>query len=172
MNLEGALTRLRALEPRDADAMYGWENDTVNWSVSGTLAPFSLNQIERFIEEQSFDIFQSRQQRLVIETHNEVVVGALDLFELDPINRRAGLGILIHGLNHRRKGYAADALATLCQYAREVLGLHQLWCGVCSDNPASLQLFRNAGFVDCGLKRDWIWRSEGYCDEIMLQKIL
>ena len=64
MNLEGRTTRLRALEPGDIELMYAWENDTQIWGVSGTLAPFSRHTLERFIEGQQFDIFQTRQQRL------------------------------------------------------------------------------------------------------------
>ena len=147
MNLEGRTTRLRALEPGDIDLMYAWENDTAVWSVSGTLAPFSRHTLERFIQEQQFDIFQTRQQRLVIETLGGIPVGALDFFELDPINRRAGIGILIHDDALRGKGYASDAVETACRYAREVLNLHQLWCNVGSDNAPSRRLFAKAGFA-------------------------
>ncbi|BDF62816.1 acetyltransferase [Alistipes finegoldii] len=172
MNLEGRTTRLRALEPGDIDLMYAWENDTAVWSVSGTLTPFSRHTLERFIQEQQFDIFQTRQQRLFIETLGGIPVGALDFFELDPINRRAGIGILIHDDALRGKGYASDAVETACRYAREVLNLHQLWCNVGADNEASLRLFRSAGFTEIGVKRDWLWRPDGYGDEILLQKIL
>ena len=172
MNLEGRTTRLRALEPGDIDLMYAWENDTAVWSVSGTLAPFSRPTLERFIQVQQFDIFQPRQQRLVSETLGGIPVGALDFFELDPINRRAGIGILIHDDALRGKGYASDAVETACRYAREVLNLHQLWCNVGADNEASLRLFRSAGFAEVGVKRDWLWRPDGYGDEILLQKIL
>ena len=156
MNLEGRTTRLRALEPGDIDLMYAWENDTAVWSVSGTLAPFSRHTLERFIQEQQFDIFQTRQH----------------FFELDPINRRAGIGILIHDDALRGKGYASDAVETACRYAREVLNLHQLWCNVGSDNAPSRRLFAKAGFAEVGIKRDWLWRPGGYGDEILLQKIL
>ena len=172
MNLEGRTTRLRALEPGDIDLMYAWENDTAVWSVSGTLAPFSRHTLERFIQEQQFDIFQTRQQRLVIETLGGIPVGALDFFELDPINRRTGIGILIHDDALRGKGYASDAVETACRYAREVLNLHQLWCNVGSDNAPSRSLFANAGFAEVGVTRDWLWRPGGYGDEILLQKIL
>ena len=172
MNLEGRTTRLRALEPGDIDLMYAWENDTAVWSVSGTLAPFSRHTLERFIQEQQFDIFQTRQQRLVIETLGGIPVGALDFFELDPINRRAGIGILIHDDALRGKGYASDAVETACRYAREVLNLHQLWCNVGSDNAPSRRLFAKAGVAEVGVKRDWLWRPGGYGDEILLQKIL
>ena len=98
--------------------------------------------------------------------------GCIDLFEYDPLNRRAGIGILIYGAENRRKGYAREALGILCRYAREQLRLHQLWCTVGAGNAASLALFRQAGFVETGVRRDWLWSPEGFRDEILLQKIL
>ena len=41
-------------------------------------------------------------------------------------------------------------------YARERLRLHQLWCSVTANNMASLELFRKAGFIESGTKRDWL----------------
>lgn len=153
--------------------MYRWENDPSIWQVSGTTAPFSRHALERFVEEQRFDIFQTRQQRLIIETiADDRTVGALDLFELDTLNARAGIGILIHPSDARGKGYATDAIATICRYAREVLRLHQLWCNVSITNKASLALFRNNGFIETGIKRDWLWTPDGYKDEILFQKLL
>jgi diamine N-acetyltransferase len=67
MNIEGKICRLRALEPQDLDAMYRWENDMTTWRVSGTTAPFSRHTLSRLIDEQQFDIFATRQMRLVIE---------------------------------------------------------------------------------------------------------
>lgn len=173
--------------------MYRWENDPAVWRVSGTTAPFSRHALERFVEEQRFDIFQTRQQRLIIETldrspddrehcgatnakhsapNGSCAIGALDLFEFDPLNRRAGIGILIHPADARRKGYATDAVETGCRYASKVLGLHQLWCNVGATNTASLALFRSAGFVEIGTKHDWLWTPDGYEDEILFQRIL
>ena len=81
MNIEGRICRLRALEPSDLDVMYGWENDTDVWRVSGTLAPFSRHVLSRLIDEQQFDIYATRQMRLVIESLNGTAVGAVDMFE-------------------------------------------------------------------------------------------
>lgn len=104
--------------------------------------------------------------------HSARTVGTVDLFEYDPLHSRAGLGILIYGSENLRRGYARDAVETLCRYARERLRLHQLWCSVTADNTASLELFRKAGFIESGTKRDWLWSPEGYLDEILFQKIL
>jgi diamine N-acetyltransferase len=82
----------------DLEAMYGWENDVDMWRVSGTTAPFSRHVLSRLIEEQQFDIYATRQLRLVVEIDSPEgceAVGAVDLFEFDPQNRRAGVGIMI-----------------------------------------------------------------------------
>ncbi|MBP3474448.1 MAG: GNAT family N-acetyltransferase [Alistipes sp.] len=172
MNIEGTACRLRALEVEDIEAMYGWENDTEVWRVSGSVAPFSRNVLRRLIDEQQFDIYATRQMRLVIEcaTSGEAV-GAVDLFEFDPHHRRAGVGIIV-APPYRRQGYALDALLTLERYAKEVLMLHQLWCSAGADNKASLSLFAKAGYAECGRRREWILSTDGATDEVLMQKIL
>ena len=171
MSLEGELTRLRALEAEDVDLLYVWENDPAVWGVGGTLAPFSRHTLRRFLDEQRFDLYAARQLRLVVETLDGRAVGLVDLFEFEPVDLRAGIGILIHGAGDRGRGFASDALDVLCRYARQVLGLHQLWCSVAPDNAASLTLFRRAGFVECGRKREWRRTPDGWADELLLQKI-
>ena len=171
MSLEGELTRLRALEAEDVDLLYVWENDPAVWGVSGTLAPFSRHTLRRFLDEQRFDLYAARQLRLVVETLDGRAVGLVSLFEFEPVDLRAGIGILIHGAGDRGRGFASDALDVLCRYARQVLGLHQLWCSVAPDNAASLTLFRRAGFVECGRKREWRRTPDGWADELLLQKI-
>ena len=159
MNIEGRTIRLRAVEPGDVDLMYEWENDCDIWPVSGTTEPFSRHQLERFVERHQdiVGVLCDGQLRLIIETLlSSKPVGAIDLFEYDPIHRRAGIGILIYEQSDRGRGYASDAVETLCRYA---------------DNEASLRLFRSAGFTEIGVKRDWLWRPNGYHDEVMLQKI-
>ena len=124
MNIEGTICRLRALEPDDLDTMYRWENDTNIWRVSGTTAPFSRHSLMRLIDEQRFDIYATRQQRLVIETTDTpqpAMAGAVDLFEFDPQNLRAGVGIMT-APEMRGRGYGADALKALERYTALLSG--------------------------------------------------
>ena len=172
MNIASEMCRLRALEPEDLEVMYGWENDMELWRVSGTVAPFSRHMLSRLIEEQQYDIYATRQLRLVVERKSDgVVVGAVDLFDFEPQHQRAGVGIVI-SQPYRRCGYAADALRAVERYAREVLRLNQLWCSVTEDNVASLALFDAAGYERCGLRREWILTPQGALDEVLMQKIL
>lgn len=174
MNIEGNICRLRALEPQDIDVLYSWENDSSLWRESGTLAPFSRHALMRLIEEQQYDIYATRQCRLIIESDIDgqvTIIGAIDLFDFDPQNLRAGVGIVISA-EYRQRGYGSDALGALEKYAREVLHLHQLWCSIGTHNAASIALFSGAGFEQCGLRRQWILTSEGAIDELLMQKIL
>lgn len=171
MNIEGNLCRLRALEPEDLDAMYGWENDTDSWRVSGTVAPFSRHVLSRLIDEQQFDIYATRQMRLVIESLDGTAVGAVDMFEFDPQNLRAGVGIIV-APPYRNQGFALDALQTLERYVRDVLRMHQLWCSIGADNEASIALFKKAGYAECGCRKEWILTPNGAIDEVLMQKLL
>ena len=174
MNIEASKCRLRALEIEDLEVMYGWENDMGLWRVSGTVAPFSRHMLSRLIEEQQYDIYATRQLRLVVEvasSDGNVAVGAVDLFDFDPQHARAGVGVLI-AEEYRSRGLAKDALMAVERYAREVLRLNQLWCSVTADNKASLALFRGLGYEVCGRRREWILTPQGALDEVLLQKLL
>lgn len=166
---------LRALEPSDIDLLYQWENDRKIWQVSNTLIPFSKYILKNYIENSYKDIFEIKQQRFIIdvETGPEKYrsVGTIDLFDFDPQNQRAGIGILIAKDHDREKGYATQALHELTKYAFEILHLNQLYCNIATDNKASIHLFRKAGFEMIGVKKKWNRSSEGYKDEALLQLI-
>ncbi len=171
--LSGKLVRLRSPEPEDIDRLYAWENDPSVWRVSHTLAPFSRFQIEQFVLQSRTDIFSSRQMRLMIESVDRpdgAVVGSVDLFDFDPVHARAGVGILVCG-EYRNRGYAHEALALLIRYAFSVLQLHQLFCDISPDNNVSLALFTKVGFVQCGVKKDWVRHEGRWHDEWMFQLI-
>lgn len=167
-SLEGIKTKLRAIEPEDVDIIYQWENDLKIWHLSNTVTPFSRFAIEQYIFNSS-DIYSSKQLRLIIEVDNETA-GCIDLFDFDPTNRRAGIGIFINE-NFRKKGYAKDALNTLVDYCFKILNLHQLYCSILSDNTESLNLFKSKGFEITGTRKQWIFHNNKWLDELFIQLI-
>ena len=171
MNIKGKISHLRALEPSDVEALYRWENDLTLWRVSGTLAPFSRHTLSQLISEQQYDIYATRQQRLIIENNEGEVIGAVDLLEFDPQNLRAGVGIIVDE-SYRLRGYAKDALLALECYAKDILHLHQLWCGVTEGNKASETLFRSMGYQLSGVRKEWTFVDGVWQDELIFQKIL
>ncbi len=168
--LQGELIKLRAMEPEDIEILYRWENDTDVWKVSNTIAPFSKYVLRQFIENQSRDLYETRQLRLIVESCNSgAPVGAIDLFDIDPYNLRAGVGILIYNEHDQKCGFASEALSLLIRYCFQVLSLNQLYCNIPALNTASQALFKSKGFRIIGLKREWVKTTSDWQDEYMLQ---
>jgi len=139
--LQGEKIKLRALEPEDVELLYQWENDFELWKVSTTLKPFSKNLIKKFIESEHLDIFQAKQSRLMIDTFKPKpeTIGMVDLFDYDPYNNRAGIGIMIHS-SYREKGYALDTLKVLENYCFKYLNFHQLYCKLIKKSMFSMKI--------------------------------
>lgn len=171
MLLQGQNIHLRALEPADIEVMYRWENDPSVWGVSGTVAPFSREILRTFIEQQQYDIWRTHQLRLVIALNDDdSAVGAVDLFDFDPLNQRAGVGVLVVD-EERGRGRASEALGLLVEYARDVLMLNQLYCDIDTGNMACRALFSGCGFEECGVRRKWRRTTEGWTDVVMMQHL-
>lgn len=184
----GVKVSLHPLEPGDIEFLYRWENDPAVWQYgdcgandsSGTVPDgerFSREVLREFIENQKYGIGVTGQLRLVVCLRDPASpaagrstlqsVGFVDLFDLDPAELCAGVGILICDPAHRGKGYGGEALELMCDYVRRATGLRSLWCTVTTGNLASLALFSGAGFVRAAA-------PDGHAlpGEIFLQKLL
>lgn len=163
---------LRALEPTDLDILYKWENDTALWVVSDTVAPYSRAALWQYLEGYTGDIYAQRQLRLMITlTDDETPVGTIDFLNFDPFNNRAELGLFIVE-KYRGKGMGRQALDLLTAYAREHIGLRQLYVYIALDNEVCLNLFEDYGFRRVGIINSWVKRGHNYYDVALLQMIL
>ena len=107
MNLEEI--HLRALEPEDIEVLEKVENDSIYWNYSNQTEPFSVNILRHYIREQKQDIFQVRQKRFTISNLSKEVIGFIDLFDFEPLHRRAGVGLFVLE-SFRNKGVGKKAL--------------------------------------------------------------
>lgn len=162
---------LRAIEPADLEILYHWENDPAVWRVSGTVAPISRDRLARFISEQVYDLYATRQMRLIIDVEG-VAIGSVDIFDFEPLHRRFGIGILIYADEHRRRGYARRVIDMVKEYARNTLDLRQIWVTIDEDNPASVALFEGCGFTLSARRREWINMGGKFIDELEYQCFL
>lgn len=163
---------LRALEPTDLDFLFKLENDTDIWEISGTTTPYSKQILKLYLENAHRDIYDVKQLRLCIcATKDDRIVGLVDLYDFDPKNKRAGIGIIILENENRNLGYGAQTLELLCGYSRVTLEMHQLYCCILEDNLPSIRLFEKLGFLKVGVKKDWILANGMFKNEILYQKI-
>ena len=170
--LSNEIVTLRALEPTDLETLYNWENDTALWVVSDTVAPYSREALWHYLQNYTGDIYAQRQLRLMITlTSDGTPVGTIDFLNFDPLNNRAELGLFI-APDQRGQRLGRQALELLTAYAREHLGLRQLYVFIALDNTVCLKMFEDYGYRRVGEIKSWVKRGSDYRDVAMLQMIL
>ncbi|GAA6769244.1 hypothetical protein AAFH68_52120 [Flavobacterium sp. CGRL1] len=118
ITLKGDTIYLRALEPEDLEFVYGMENDQSIWEVSNTNTPYSRFLIRQYLENAQQDIYEAKQLRLAIcQDQDFPAIGLIDLFEFDPRNNRAGIGIVIQKDENKRQNIGSEALELLIKYS-------------------------------------------------------
>lgn len=168
---------LRALELEDSSLIYEWENDFSLWEFSSTTRPFSHFAVEAYVKtSQNADIYSEGQMRLMIdiqpkEEEQMITVGCVDMFDIDPVNLRAAVGIFVEE-KYRNQKIANQALQQLWIYATQALNLNQLYAFVAQDNIASKNLFYKSGYQNTAVLKQWIKRGKTYLDIFVYQKIV
>jgi len=170
MTLKGKNIYLRALEPEDLEFVYAIENDEAIWEVSNTQTPYSKFLIRQYLENAHQDIYEAKQLRLAIcKNDSDTAIGLIDLFDFDPRNKRAGIGIVIQNQQERNQGFGKEALQLLIDFSFNQLQVHQLFANIGVDNESSLNLFATFGFQRIGIKKDWNYSNNSFQDEAVFQ---
>ena len=97
--------------------------------------------------------------------------GCVDLYNYDPLNRRAAVGIMV-ATEHRRQGYALAMLHQLQMLSTANYHLHTLYADIAATNTASIALFAKAGYTECGHFHEWLCVDGRYIDTIRMQMLL
>ena len=97
--------------------------------------------------------------------------GCVDLYNYDPLNRRAAVGIMV-ATEHRRQGYALAMLHQLQMLSTANYHLHTLYADIAATNTASIAHFAKAGYTECGHFHEWLCVDGRYIDTIRMQMLL
>lgn len=135
--------QLRPVEKNDAHLLLRWENDPEIVAVSPYNVPYTIDDIQLFIDNQ-LQGHVLDQFRYIICLNNDPI-GTADLTDISIDDKHAFVGVLIADKKNRQKGYAKNALIKLEKYAR-VRGLIQLYAWIYHNNLASRKLFESAGY--------------------------
>lgn len=139
------------IEPSDLPFLYQWENDASVWADGSNHNPLSQQDLRDYITSTTGDIYRDGQLRLIVEADG-ATLGCVDLFDFDPRNRRAAIGMYI-APEHRGKGVGKAALEQLEAYAFGFLHLRVLYAVIATKNIACTTLYRNAGYTPSSLPK-------------------
>lgn len=162
MNIYGKNVVLRAIEMEDSELIKDMFNDPeIENLVGGWAFPVSLFAQKRWLESHYND---KNELRFVIDTVEEGAIGVLTLTDIDWKNRRAAIGIKIALNGNRSRGYGTDATMAIMRYAFDELGFHRLEATRLALNQGSAHTLAKCGFVEEGVKRDYIYKGGRYID--------
>lgn len=165
----GERIRLRAMERDDVSRFYEWVNDPEVTRGLSIFLPISM------VDEMSwFDSLAKRDQKekpLAIEVRKGrswKLIGNCGVFEFDPVNSSAELGILIGEKTEWNKGYGTETMLLLARHCFETLNLNRVCLRVYAGNPRAKRSYEKAGFVEEGRLREAVYKHGQYDDVIMM----
>ncbi|MCH7488365.1 MAG: GNAT family N-acetyltransferase [Chloroflexi bacterium] len=177
MMLEGNLVRLRALEPSDLERVYSWINDREVTRYIAARYPMSRADEERWLRGSSPNSFGGGVQ-LAIEVKNGEVqnggtnevahIGNIDLVEVRPEDRKAGLGVMIGDKDYWSNGYGTDAVVTILRFAFHEMNLNRVWLHAFDFNERAQACYRKCGFQEEGRLREHYYTEGQYCDSVVM----
>jgi RimJ/RimL family protein N-acetyltransferase len=165
MNIYGKKVVLRAIEMEDCALIIDMFNDPeIENLVGGWTFPLSLFAQKKWLEAHYND---RDSVRFVIDTEEDGAIGIMTLTAIDWKNRNAELGAKIASKQTRFKGYGTDAMMAIMRYAFDELGFHRLEASRLATNQVSERLLAKCGFVEEGIKRDYIYKGGKYIDLVV-----
>ena len=179
------MVKLRKIEPTDLPFLYQWENDASSWADGANHNPLSQQDLRDYIASTTGDIYKDGQLRLIIclndpindpyseadrstggrlemvndQMVNGATVGCIDLFDFDPRNRRAAIGMYI-APEYRGKGVGHEALKQLEAYAFDFLRLRCLYAVIATNNKPCSTLYEHAGYKPSSVLPAWTLESD------------
>lgn len=144
-----------------------WIND---FEVTKYLTPTLRNIFTKIeIEDWYHKAISNDKQRwfTIYELKNDDAIGCCHL-EVEELDQRGGLFILIGEKNLWNKGYGTEATFLLLDYGFTVLSLETINLNVMEKNTRARQVFQNLGFQENGRQRKFMRLNGNFFDRIWM----
>ncbi len=166
LRFKGELVRLDAIDPEgDAELFAAWHANPMSVRLAGwkPVLPISnakaREQLEEWVNKAHGSIYLA--VRTVIDNR---LVGHVSLKDVNPIDRRAELGLAIYQPEDWGQGFGREATILALRYGFDELGLHRVWLGVSNLNERAIKLYEKLGFREEGRARDHLRRDGRWWD--------
>lgn len=164
--LSGKKINLRPISKNDVGKLLRWINDQEVTQYLSVYLPMheieEINWIENLSKRKSNDIV------LGIETVDAVLIGSVGLHGVDWKDRIGTLGISIGEKEYWGKGFGAEAISLIIDYAFKTLNLRKICLSVFAHNKRAIKCYKGYGFKVEGCRKRQIFKSGRYVDEILM----
>jgi RimJ/RimL family protein N-acetyltransferase len=159
---------LRALAAGDLARTHRWHNDPALYATLVGAFRFVSPEAEQQWLAQQTGFSRERVSLAICLRPGGTHIGNLYIYDIDPIARRAQLGIFIGDRRHRGRGYGRAAMDLAIRHAFGDLGLQRLWFTVLADHAAAIRLYERCGFAVEGTLRRHAFKDGQFRDLLVM----
>lgn len=170
MTVTGALVRLRAMEPGDAEAQHRWRNDPDVTLYTGWRYPMSSLAIAQVLQGAGEMTFAN--PRFSVERLDTgELIGYTALRDVTPESRNGELDLVIGERSAWGQGFGTDTARTICAFGFGRLGLHRVQLWVAAEHAPAIRAYEKAGFVREGVARERFFKRGTYHDSVLMARL-
>ncbi|MEZ0480356.1 GNAT family N-acetyltransferase [Planococcus sp. SSTMD024] len=157
---------LRPVVAEDAPLFLNHTKDEEIRYMTGTKARFSLEQIQKHIEQIQKD--EARYDFTICLNAMDQLIGELSVLDIDLDNQSAGFRITMNAMQLTGKGYGTEAMALVLKFVFDELKLNRLQLEVFSHNERGIRAYEKNGFKREGVLREALHYNGAFSDEIIM----
>ncbi|MFC2023928.1 GNAT family N-acetyltransferase [Chloroflexota bacterium] len=150
--LVGEKCYLSPCTSQNAEQWTVWDNDLEVAIPLGDEA-YTIYSLEKMREITREVMIQQSHLFSIVDAATDTLIGRCLLFDIDAVNRKAMLGLVIGEKEYWNRGYGKEATRLLLDYGFNLLNLNNIMLGTFSFNVRALDCFRGAGFKEIGRRR-------------------
>ena len=171
--IDDKIVFLRKISKNDCKFLFNSlkEEEIIKYTSIGPLK--SLNHSKQLIKNHLNYWKKNKQFNYIIELYKnkkKTPIGLINLWNINWLNKRAEIGIWLVP-KHRGQGNARRAINLLKIIAFEFLRLNRLEVHIAKKNNSSINLFKNCGFKQEGILKDYLYLRGIFHDAITLALI-
>lgn len=164
--IQGKNVTLKALSEDDVtnSGWYGWFNDTETTRfMQQHYFPNTLQKQLKHFQDAILGV-SNKIQLGILPKGEKQIIGVISLDNIDFLNRKADIAIIIGEKKFLGKGLGTKAVTLLLGHAFGKLSLHKVGLGVLSKHTTAIRSYEKAGFVIEGILKDEILLDGQYHD--------
>jgi diamine N-acetyltransferase len=168
--IEGKMIRLRSWKEKDVPTMTEIRNDVpLQAQLLARVRGSDEAQVRRWLQERSSSA--DSLLFIVADLASDNAIGFMQLTGMDPIDRRAELGICLIR-SRQGKGVGSEVLLLALPHLRDSTGLRKLSLRVRADNDAAIRCYARVGFKQCGRLREHVHIEGSWHDLVLMDLFL